>query len=276
MKKLISFALAASFSLSLFATDIFDFAPIQGNVKTYTQTNFNIASKFGSYFRTPSMKIIHVLDENGKEIESTELSPKDVVLNKIITTYDSNGNVLEQSCINTEGELIWKNALKYKNGLKADATEYDDKNEMHDKVIYTYDGTKLVDETGYDKDGTLVWKTIFKYYETGKVEKESSFAADGVLDTRKTYTYLDDGKIETISTFDNYAKTTQKQVFRYDSKGVLTEITNYGNDNVINKRTTIKYDAKGNVSKVSEYNIAEKFETTVNELTSMVEYVFEY
>ena len=276
MKKLISLALVASFSLSVFATDIFDFAPINGNVKSYTQTEFSITSKFGNYYRTPSSKVVHVLDETGKEIESSELSQKDTVVNKIVTTYDEEGRIQDQSCINSDGEMIWKTSIKYKNGLKVETSEYDERNELRDKVIYTYDGAKLVDETGYDKEGVLAWKTLYKYNDAARVEKESNYLADGSLDNRVFFTYFEDGKTETVSTFDNFSKESKKEVFRYDGKGLLTEITSYGSDNAIYKRTTIKYDSHDNVIKVSEYNIAQKFDTTVNELIAMVEYVYEY
>ena len=65
-------------------------------------------------------------------------------------------------------------------------------------------------------------------------------------------------------------------VFRYASNGSLSEITTYDSNKQVTKRTLIKYDAKGNANKVSEYAVAEKFGTTVNELTAMSEYSFEY
>ena len=56
----------------------------------------------------------------------------------------------------------------------------------------------------------------------------------------------------------------------------MNEITTYNVSKQVIKRTLLKYDAKGNVNKVSEYDVAEKFGTTVNELSAMSEYTFEY
>ena len=81
MKKLLAFALTAGLSLSLFAADIFKYAPITGNVKAYTETDFTIATRFGTLYRTPSSKIMHIFDSNGKETTSSELTPKDAVIN---------------------------------------------------------------------------------------------------------------------------------------------------------------------------------------------------
>ena len=54
MKKLLALTLAAGLSLSLFAADVFKYAPVTGNVKSYTETDFSIATRFGTLYRTPS------------------------------------------------------------------------------------------------------------------------------------------------------------------------------------------------------------------------------
>ena len=125
MKKLLALALCTAASVSLFAADIFNYVPITGSVKSYTETEFSIASRFGSLYRTPSSKLSHTFDSNGKEISSSELSPKDAVLNTIASKYDTAGNLVEQVCTSADNEVVWKNTFAYKNGLKVDASEYD-------------------------------------------------------------------------------------------------------------------------------------------------------
>ena len=68
MKKLLTFAFAAIFGLSLFAADIFTYAPLKGAIKSYTKTEYSIASKFGNYFRTPSVKYLHTFNDKNQEI----------------------------------------------------------------------------------------------------------------------------------------------------------------------------------------------------------------
>ena len=103
MKKILAFTLAASLSLSLFAADIFKYAPITGSVKAYTETDYSIATRFGTLYRTPSTKILHTFDSNGKETSSSELTPKDAVINTISSNYDSAGNLVEQVCTSADG-----------------------------------------------------------------------------------------------------------------------------------------------------------------------------
>ena len=276
MKKLLAFALTAGLSLSLFAADIFKYAPITGNVKAYTETDFTIATRFGTLYRTPSSKIMHIFDSNGKETTSSELTPKDAVINTISTTYDTAGNLVEQLCTSADGEVVWKNTYAYKNGLKVDASEYDRKGNLRARTIYTYEKNLLADESSYDGEGALIWKTIYKYDDNNRIASVNEYNPDGSLGEKLEYNYTDSGAIDTIAKYDAFAGTQSSMVFRYATNGSLSEITTYDANKQVTKRTLIKYDAKGNANKVSEYSVAEKFGTTVNELTAMSEYTFEY
>ena len=276
MKKLLAFTLAAGLSLSLFAADIFKYAPVTGNVKSYTETDFSIATRFGTLYRTPSSKIMHIFDSNGKETTSSELTPKDAVINTISTTYDTAGHLVEQLCTSADGEVVWKNTFTYKNGLKVDASEYDRKGNLRARTIYTYENNLLIDESSYDGEGALIWKTIYKYDDNGRAASVNEYNPDGSLSERTEYNYTESGAIDSVSQFDAFAGKQTSLVFRYGANGVLNEITTYDSDKQVIKRTLLKYDSKGNVNKVSEYDVAEKFGTTVNELVAMSEYSFEY
>ena len=61
MKKIISFVAAAAMSFALFGLDIFNYVQINGNVKNYTQTDYDIGSKFGNLTRTPVLKTVTTL-----------------------------------------------------------------------------------------------------------------------------------------------------------------------------------------------------------------------
>ena len=276
MKKLLALAMTASLGLSLFAADIFTYAPITGSVKSYTETNFSIASRFGTLYRTPSSKITHSFDSNNKEVTSSELTPKDAVINTISSSYDSAGKLIEQVCTNADGEIVWKNTYTYKNGLKVDASELDRKGNLRARTIYTYDNNQLSDESSYDSEGALIWKIIYKYDDNNRLASVNEYNPDGSLSELTSYNYTDAGAIDSISKLDAYVERQTQLVFRYGTNGALNEITTYDDDKQVIKRTLLKYDDKGNVNKVSEYDVAEKFGTTVNELVAMSEFAFEY
>ena len=276
MKKILTLALAASLSLSLFAADMFKYAPITGNVKAYTETSYSIATRFGTLYRTPNSKIMHIFDSNGKEISSSELTPKDAVINTISAKYDTAGNLVEQVCTSADGEVVWKSTNTYKNGLKIDASEYDRKGNLRARTIYTYENNLLVDESSYDGEGALIWKTIYKYNDNGRLASVFEYNPDGSLSEQNDYNYTEAGSIDSVSQLDAFAGKQTSLIFRYGANGSLSEITTYNSEKQVIKRTLLKYDAKGNINKVSVYDVAEKFGTTVNELTDMSEYTFEY
>lgn len=276
MKKIFALVLSAGLCTLLFAADIFTYAPINGNIKSYTETQYSIASKFGNYFRTPKAKITHEFDAKGLDVSSTEYTPRDAVVNKIASKYDAKGNLTEAVCTNADGEEIWKQVTTYKDGLKIDVSEYDSKNNLKDKTIFTYDNGVMVDETSYDGEGTLVWKTVFKYNAAGKVETISEYDSEGKLNEQNIYSYTDAGAVDSIATYVSFTGAQSQKVFRYGTNGILNEITTYDGTKQVTKRVLLKYDTNENVIKVSEYDVAEKFGTTVNELVAMSEYVYEY
>lgn len=276
MKKLLAFAFTAGLTLSLFATDVFKYAPLTGVIKNYTETDFSIASRFGSLYRTPSSKITHTFDANGKEIKSSELSPKDAVLNTISSTYDTTGNLVEQVCTTADNEIVWKNTYAYKNGLKIDASEYDRKGNLRARTIYTYENELLSDESSYDSEGALIWKIIYKYDENNRLTALYDYNPDGSLSEESLYSYTDSGAIDSIAKYDAFSEKQESLIFRYATNGSLSEITTYNEAKQVIKRTLLKYDDIGNVTKVSEYNVAEKFGTTVSELVGMSEFSYEY
>lgn len=276
MKKILAFALTAGFSLSLFAADVFKYVPVTGNVKSYTKTDFTIATRFGTLYRTPSTKIQYTFDSNGKEISSSELTPKDAVINSITSTYDTAGQLVEQLCTSADGEIVWKNTFTYKNSLRSDTSEFDRKGNLCARTIYTYENNLLVDESSYDGEGALIWKTINKYDDSGRLLSVCEYNPDGSLSEQTDYNYTEAGAIDSITEYDVFAGKQTSLVFRYGANGSLNEITTYNSEKQVIKRTLLKYDSNGNVNKVSEYDVAEKFGTTVNELVNMSEYTFEY
>lgn len=275
MKKIVSILCLSFIGMSLFAYDVATNLQLKGNVKSVTKTNYNIALKFGDYFRTPNSKFVFTYDSNGKQIESTELTPRDVVVNKVNSAYDASGNLVEQVGFDGENVQLFKSVVTYKNGVKADTSEYGKDGLLKSKTIYTYDGTKLTDETYYNAEGAIVWKIIYSYNAKNQLEKETEYFADGSLDEERFYEYSADGKIDTIS-YANVDGLKMKELFRYDNMGNITEVTTYSADNKTTKRLLVKYDAAGNVVKLTTYDVVKKFGTINNEMVDMVEFAYQY
>lgn len=276
MKKFISALCAASLGASLFAYDIISDAQIKGSATSMTRTDFSIVSKFGEYFRTPSTKYTYTLNSSGKTTESAELTARDALVNKISNTYDATGRLTAQVCLDAEGSVIWKSSVNYKNGKKTDVSEFGRDGGLKSKIIYTYTGDNLSEETVYNADGYLVGKSIYKYDDKGRLSVLDSYFDDGSLAQESVYTYTEEGKKDTITYYDGHGKLSSKCIFRYAANGSLSEVTTYGADNQTTSRQLVKYDNKGNVSRLTTYSVAKKFGTTVNEMTDMSEFTYGY
>lgn len=276
MKKIISSLCVALVGSLLFAYDIASEAQIKDGAKSVTRTDFSIVSKFGEYFRTPSTKYTYILDENGKTVESAELTARDSVINKIVNVYDESGKLKEQICSDSDGVQIWKSTINYQNGKKADVSEFGKDGSLKSKTIYIYENSKLADETVYNSEGALMEKTIYKYDEKGRLAVQDIYFNDGSLAQESQISYTENGKKDTVSYYDLHGKLTSKCVFRYAANGTLTEVTTYGADSQTTTRQLVKYDSNGNISRITTYNVAKKFGTTVNEMTDMLEFSYNY
>ena len=253
MKKIICAVCAAAVGFSAFAYDITANYQIKGNAKSVVRTDYSIASKFGEYYRTPSTKVVYSYDENGKLLESSEMTARDVLVNKVENKYNEEGLLVEQIGFDSESIITWKAVFNYKNGLKSDVSE----------------------ENCYNAEGTLVGKLVYKY-EGDRLTVEDEYFADGTLDTEKQYSYTEAGNKDSITTFNGNGEMMLKEVFRYNTENVLTEITTYGADNKVASRTIVKFDDKGNFTKMTTYTVSKKFGTTVNEMSAMTEVAYEY
>lgn len=258
-----------------FALDIASFYEIKGNAKSMTRTDFSIVSKFGEYYRTPSSKVVYKLDSSTKVLESTETDAHDILVNKIVNTYDGDKNLTAQVCYDSENTQIWNTIITYKDGKKIDASEFSKAGLLKNRTIYAYTGN-TTEESYYNEEGTLVWKIVSQLNEKGKIDVENEYFEDGTLDEKRQYLYNPAGALETISYFDDKSNLTAKDVFRYDEKGLLSEVTTYNADNKTTRRTLVRYDDRGNLSRITAYNVEKKFGTTINEMADMSEFSYEY
>lgn len=276
MKKILSALFVASIGASLFAYDIAADAQVKGAAKSITRTDFSIVSKFGEYFRTPSSKFVYTLDAAGKTTESTELTARDTVVNKVKNGFDASGNLTEQFGFDADGAQLWKSTTAYKNGNKADVSEFGKDGSLKTKTVFGYTDGKLTEETLYNADGALVEKTIIKYDEKNRVSVQDVYFEDGTLCQESQISYTDDGKKDTVTYYDGKGRLSSKCVFRYAANGILSEVTTYGADNQTTSRQLVKYDSVGNITRITTYTVSRKFGTTVNEMTDMSEFTYSY
>lgn len=277
MKKLIlSTVILLAMGVLAFSYDVTSLSNMKGSARKVTKTNYSIVQKFGDYYRTPTTKVIYNFDNTGRSTGSMELNARDEVLNKVNVTYDEVGNLTAETCFDNDNNQLWSTTHTYKDGVKVETVEYSKGGGIKGKTTYTYSNSRLTSESYYDGEGSLVWLINSKYNEKGQLDSEANYFSDGKLDEKRVYSYTIIGNIDSISYFDEKDNLTSKEVFHYDDKGLLTEITRYGKDSTVTKRTIIRHDNHDNVTKVTGYDVLKKFGTTINEMSSMCEFSYEY
>lgn len=274
MKKFIVLLSLVSVATFTFAFDQEKSIVVQGGAKKYTKTSYSITEKFGEYFRIPQAKYVHIFNEKGQELETTEFTAKDVLVDKITYQYNAQNQLETATYSGADGSVGWKVMTTYKDDKKVEDAEFDKDGALSGKTIYHYkDNT--TEEAYYNGEGNLLWKNITENDATGKEIKSYQYLSTGRLDTTKVPTYNDEGKLSGYQKFNMAGALIEKVVYRNNVEGLLAEALTYDKDDTLTARKLWKYDDKKNPVRITTYNVSQKFGSTVNELTSIAEYVYE-
>lgn len=279
MKKFSIFSIIIFASFCAFAIDNSPFLHPQphGGVKSYTETNFEITTKFGDYYKTPQVRFQHKFNENGLEIESIEYSATNRLISKTIYTYNEDGKIALQICYDDKENAIWQISTTFdSNGDKLEDSEFDGKDNLTGKSVYKNECGNPVEETYYNSKGELIWKNIYKYSDANQLEESFSYFSNGRLDIRCKYKYDKFGKLLEITSFDASDKIVSNEVFIYNDDDTVNEYAIYGADGKRRTQIFYKYDENKNCVKSTTYNVAQKFGTTVNEMVDQSDFEYEY
>ena len=276
MKKVFC-ALALSSAFLAFALDDSPFMNLNGSPKSYTQTAFNITTKFGEYFRSPAIRYKHTFNEEGLEIESAENSVSGQLVERVVYEYTADKQIASQTCFDYDGNVLWKISSVFdKNGKKTEENEWDAKGVLLGKSIFKYEGPDSVDETYYNSNGDLIWKNTSKSNSEKKLVESCSYFSNGTLDVKKIYVYTPSGTISEINSYNELNQQIAREAYVYNADGLLVERAVYGADGKRQTRIFYKYDDKKNITKQTTYNIAQKFGSTVNEIVGQSDFEYEY
>jgi len=235
--------------------------PMKG-VKTQIESIYEFEEKFGEFNDIFKGETISRYDPNGNKVESSwydsdgNLTNNYIGISKTISRYDSNGNELESSWYDSDGSLDSKAISKYNsNGNKVESSWYDSDGSIDDKYIYTYDSNgNQVEKTNYDSDGSLIWKTISKYNSNGNEVEWSWYDSDGPLMWKTIYTYDSNGNQVEQTEYDSEGSLKSKYISKYDSNGNKVEQTKYDSEGSLKSKYISKYDSNGNKVEQTKYD----------------------
>lgn len=278
MKKLLVLASLIFISFSAFA---YDSNPINviGNPFTYTKTQYSVSTKFGEYFRSPTVKHVHLFNSSGQETETVSYTAKDAIVDKLVYTYDVSHNLESTTFYDSSENVLCITKNEYNaQGQLASESEYDAEGNLVGKTIYKYD-VKKITESYYDGEGALFTREISTFNDKGKIIELCIYYGDGSLDKQHVYSYDSNGNLSTDEIYGNNKEFKGKQVYKYQAVGsiyAVSEIITYNSSNKIIERIKYKLDDYGNPTTISVYEVAEKFGATSNELTSITTFTYKY
>ena len=209
-------------------------------------------------------------------------------------TYDSEGNLLEETKFKRDGEIDQKVKNQYNakgNVAKTEALKDTGLNNARpNKIDYAYDEEgNLIESTSLNPDGSVLVKTKNKYNDTGKMtemltENTSSDPRKKIF-IKLNLSYNAEGEIAKAEALDGAGKILSVIEYKYDANGNLVEQVNQvqgkqlrllhtydangkvlestqlDEEGVVKSKTINKYDEKGNNIEMEIDHPAAEFKT---------------
>ncbi len=158
-----------------------------------------------------------------------------------------------------KGEIIQDSSYHYGNNYiikfneKGDEIEINNYNSNSEgslfyKVINKYDETgNRIEENWYKSDGSLDRKYIYKYDEKGNIIEEKKYYSDGNMAWGYSDKYNEKGKKIKRKFYDKHnGSLSSKGTYSYNEKGNMIEFKVYEPDGSLSFKSTFRYDEKGN------------------------------
>ncbi len=198
--------------------------------------------------------------------------------------FDNNGNLLEWTIYNTDGDETWRSTTKYDDKQrKTEVSIYTGNSVLEQKFIYAENG-KVAEEQSfyngnlastiyhmYDNAGNLIetsggeTKTTYKYNGVGDLIEETHYVGNK---KSSSSTYVYDSNRRKIK----QGRNKESVNWKYDEKGNMVESLAAGSEGY---RKTWKYDDNNQVTEQCEFRyggqLFEKYTYKYNELNKLIE-----
>ena len=133
---------------------------------------------------------------------------------------------------------------------KNDLTEENLKGKVKSIKETTY---KAVDKFGQIKKGNVLNNYFTIYNKKGNTIEGNEYYSDGSLNYKTTYKYDEKGNKIEKNTYKYDGSLNYKTTYKYDEKGNKIEKNNYYYSGRLDSKTTYKYDEKGNTIEQNIY-----------------------
>lgn len=194
-------------------------------------------------------------NENGDLIEETDQSSNGIVIGRFVYKYDRIGNLVEKQSYNSES-LEDRNCYKYDNsGHLIEESLYKSNNSLLLKIICRYNNKgQQIERDSYRSDGNLFIRTVYRYDNQGNEIEEINYDQENHLDSKTSFKYDSKGNKIEENIYNSDDNLFRKYSFRYDKNSNLIERCIYFPWGSLISKFTYRFDNNGNPCEENSYN----------------------
>jgi YD repeat-containing protein len=140
------------------------------------------------------------------------------------------------------------------NGFVTDYSRFRTDNTLDYRIIYSYDGDRLIEELTFDNLGNPLYRWSYSYNASGQLLSLTGYGEDGRLDFRTLYTYDRQGRLIGETTY--HAEETLVSIVEqtHHAQGYTRVTTYYAPDGTAEYRIEIQYNTAGNRLRETVYS----------------------
>jgi hypothetical protein len=231
-----------------------------------------------------------ILNEDNSLLEEITYDGKDKILTSkqyissnqfglALYTWKKNNNT-QITRRNPDGTQLEKEVYKYDNELKVSRLKFNASDIQVDRVDFKYDVNKKLteelyfrdktepvsslkikyddkgnksEESSYDKDLKLSWKTSFSYNSSNFLLNAITYTTTGKIDNQQSNLYDSQNRLVEKETFESFTNSNTKEKFEYDIKNNITSWKVFKN-NKLQSSIIYSYDNKNNMTSQLVYD----------------------
>lgn len=224
-------------------------------------------TEFTSYNASGELnnKIIYNYNINGKHIE-TITSDFYGNINSDNYEYDSNGNIIEWSHLDSNGNPPFKTIYIFDNNNN-NIEVYESSSSTTWLIFlneFDTQGNKIKEDR-YDYYGTEKGEIVYKYDGIGNAIERGIYISGEGLSHKSSFKYnVKRNIIEELDLFSRYGSNTRsKHIYKYDAKDNLLERFRYSLNDIIEYRNAYKY----------EYDVPSNWVTKLEIVNNVTEFI---
>ena len=176
---------------------------------------------------------------------------------------DARGNIIEYTVYEADGTIGTRFVYLYDQaGHKIEEQVFYHTGASGGRTVHKYEADKETETIGYDPDGSITWKQVFKYDSLGRRIELIQYRGH-TLRYRILSDYDDKGRIIKQETLEfnatsglpiSHTPVPGKVTYEYNDQNRTKEVARYDADGILKERLVYAYDEKGSQIQLRQFD----------------------